>query len=50
MGFIFIWKFFTRDFVSVPSIVISTFCIINAVQMTLFAMWFDMSSNKDLNV
>lgn len=50
LGGLFIWKFFVRDYISVSSIVIGTFCIISAIQMTLFAMWFDMSNNRHLNV
>ena len=47
LGVIFIWKFFAHNFVSIASIVISTFCLISSLQMILFAMWFDMTSNKN---
>ncbi len=47
---IFLWKFFAHGYVSIVITVIATLCIISAIQMTLFAMWFDMSDNKDLAV
>lgn len=39
---------FQRGFVSVPSVVIGAFSLISALQLMLFAMWFDMDYNRDL--
>ncbi|MDD4939906.1 MAG: glycosyltransferase family 2 protein [Candidatus Omnitrophica bacterium] len=44
---LFIAKF-SRGYISVPSVVISVFCLISSLQLILFAMWFDMDYNRDL--
>jgi glycosyltransferase involved in cell wall biosynthesis len=42
------YKWFTEGHIPPINALASMFCFITAVQFTLFAMWFDMESNKDL--
>lgn len=46
---VFVYKFLGKAYVSVPAVVLSVFCLISAIQFLLFAMWFDMDYNRDLN-
>ncbi len=42
------YKWFTTGHIPPINALAAMFCFISAVQFTLFAMWFDMESNKDL--
>lgn len=42
------YKWFTTGYIPPINALAAMFCFISAVQFTLFAMWFDMESNKDL--
>lgn len=44
---IFVLKFL-RGYISVPSVVIGTLCLLSAFQFILFGMWFDMDINRNL--
>jgi hypothetical protein len=42
------YKWFISGHIPPVNALAAMFCFISAVQFTLFAMWFDMESNKDL--
>jgi glycosyltransferase involved in cell wall biosynthesis len=42
------YKWFIYGYIPPINALAAMFCFISAVQFTLFAMWFDMESNKDL--
>jgi glycosyltransferase involved in cell wall biosynthesis len=42
------YRWFTTGHIPPVNALAAMFCFISAVQFTLFAMWFDMESNKDL--